>query len=220
MHYLGLALYAEGRTDYYFLSPLLQRLCEDLCTREAMQPVEFGAVLGLDDPPRLKDAPRETRIVGAAESARGHWQILFVHADGEGAPTKVRAERTDPALVLLRQSFGEAHAGVAVVPIRETETWAMFDSDAVREVFGTTLTARQLGLSVSAPAAEADSDPKRTLDNAFRATRPSGRRGKAGVSPMLNALGEQVSLQRLRQLPSFITLETELRQALHDLQIL
>jgi len=220
MHYLGLALYAEGRTDYYFLIPLLQRLCEDLCTREAKHLVEFGAVLGLDDPLPLKDEPREARILGAAESARGHWQILFVHSDGEGAPAKVRAESTAPALTLLQQSFGEAHAGVAVVPIRETETWAMFDTDAVREVFGTSLSAHQLGLPLTAPAAEADPDPKRTLDNAFIATKPSGRRGKAGVSPMLNALGERASLLRLRQLPSFITLETELRQALQTLRIL
>lgn len=37
MHYLGLALYAEGATDYYFLRPLLLRLCEDICTQEASQ---------------------------------------------------------------------------------------------------------------------------------------------------------------------------------------
>ena len=35
MHYLGLALYAEGPTDYYFLRPLLPRLCEDICLRMA-----------------------------------------------------------------------------------------------------------------------------------------------------------------------------------------
>ena len=36
MQYLSLALYAEGPTDYRFLSPLLQRLCEDICLRDAL----------------------------------------------------------------------------------------------------------------------------------------------------------------------------------------
>ncbi len=40
MHYLGIALYAEGPTDYYFLRPLLQRLCEDICLRESPHSVE------------------------------------------------------------------------------------------------------------------------------------------------------------------------------------
>ena len=31
MHYLGLALYAEGRTDDRFLGPVLRRLCEEVC---------------------------------------------------------------------------------------------------------------------------------------------------------------------------------------------
>ncbi|MBN8284399.1 DUF4276 family protein [Zoogloea sp.] len=220
MHYLGLALYAEGPTDYYFLRPLLQRLCEDLCARGARQPVEFSAVLELDDPIQLKNASRDARIVGAARAAQGAWQLLFVHSDGEAAPAKVRAERTAPALARLQQEFGEAYAGVAVVPIRETEAWAMFDTEAVREVFGTTQTADDLGLPLAAAMAEATADPKRTLDDAFLATNPSGRRRKQGVSPMLNALGERASLQRLRQLPSFVVLETELREALLRLRVL
>jgi hypothetical protein len=37
---------------------------------------------------------------------------------------------------------------------------------------------------------------------------------------MLNALGEQVSLQRLRQLDAFAALDSELRLALRQLRIL
>ena len=49
MQYLSLALYAEGPTDYRFLSPLLQRLCEDICLRDALDLVEVSEVLALDD---------------------------------------------------------------------------------------------------------------------------------------------------------------------------
>lgn len=42
MHFLGLALYAEGRTDERFLGPVLQRLCGDVCARQSRRPVQFN----------------------------------------------------------------------------------------------------------------------------------------------------------------------------------
>ncbi len=122
MHYLGLALYAEGRTDYYFLCPLLQRLCEDICAQEANQLVEIS------------------------------------------------------------------------------------DKD--------------MGLPTTAKALESEADPKATLNAAFSLTMPSGRRRRQGISPLLNGVGEQASLQRLRKLAAFSSMEAELRQALKTLRIL
>lgn len=101
----------------------------------------------------------------------------------------------------------------------ETEAWAIVDGDALRQVFGTTLTDDEMGVSPTG-SAEAVTDPKVSLNAAFSATHPSGRRKKQGVSPMLNALGEQVSLQQLRQLDSFSALDCELRLALRQLRIL
>ena len=93
MHYLGLALYAEGPTDYYFLRPLLLRLCEEICLNEANQSVEFGEeVISLNEPARMKDAPREERIIEAAREARGAWRIVFIHTDGAGSAERARAK--------------------------------------------------------------------------------------------------------------------------------
>lgn len=63
-------------------------------------------------------------------------------------------------------------------------------------------------------------DPKKALDDAFLKTKPTSRRRRQGASPMLNALGESVSLERLRRLPGFQALEHELRQGLEVLGIL
>ena len=109
---------------------------------------------------------------------------------------------------------------MALVPIRETETWAIWDGDALRQVFGTTLSDQDLGLAVNANLVESMADPKAALNQAFHATQPSARRKKQGVSPMLNALGEQVSLERLRQIAGFARFEAELKQALRHLKIL
>lgn len=220
MHYLGLALYAEGPTDYSFLRPLLQRLCEDICTQESTQPVEVSEVNSLNHPATTNEAPREQRILAAAKDASGSWNVLFVHADGAGDSVRARAQQVQPAIDLLQQELAREGAGVAVIPIRETEAWAICDGDALRQVFGTTLTDEQMELPRLPSAAESDLDPKVTLRKAFLNTSPSGRHKKQGVSPMLNALGEQVSLQRLRRLTAFATLEDELKQALRLLRIL
>ena len=88
MQYLSLALYAEGPTDYRFLLPLLQRLCEDICLRDALDLVEVSEVLALDDSDETRKESRGHRILDAARRARGAWRILFVHADGESNPDR------------------------------------------------------------------------------------------------------------------------------------
>jgi hypothetical protein len=219
MKYLELALYAEGSTDYYFLRPLLQRLCEDLCTNEAGEPVDVSEVLALNHPVEAKDEPREQRILAAAKLARDSWRILFVHADGASDPARARNEQVKPSLELLRGTFNDEGIGVAVVPIRETEAWAIADGGAVRSAFGTSLNDGQLGLPAQR-AVETSEDPKAVLLAAFHATNPSGRRRKEGVSPYLNTLGEAVSLTQLKNLAAFDGLVNELRAALKQLRVL
>ena len=219
MQYLGLALYAEGPTDYYFLRPLLQRLCEDLCAREATDQVDVSEVKDLNHPVEVRDEPREQRILAAAKRAEGAWRILFVHADGANDPARARGEQVAPSLELLRDTFRDKGVGVAVVPIRETEAWAIADGEAIRSAFGTRLSDDQLGLPARR-AVEAVTDPKAILLAAFHATNPTGRRRKQGTSPYLNTLGEAVSLDQLSELTAFNRLVVELRAALQELRIL
>lgn len=218
MQYLGLALYAEGPTDYYFLRPLLQRLCEDLCANEALGPVDVSEVLALNHPASADAQPREQRILAAAKLSRDSWRILFVHADGANDPGRARQEQVTPSLELLRDAFKEDGIGVAVVPIRETEAWAIADGDAIRSVFGSDLSNGELGLP-GRRAVETVADPKAVLLGAFHATGPSGRRRKQGTSPYLNSLGEAISLTHLRELDAFCVLERDLKAALRQLRI-
>ncbi|MGA0584504.1 MAG: DUF4276 family protein [Castellaniella sp.] len=217
MQYLGLALYAEGPTDYYFLRPLLLRLCEDLCTREAQEPVDVSEVLSLDHPLQIQDSPRAQRILEAAKMSQDAWQILFVHADGSNDPERIRKEQVTPGLELLRDSINSI--GIAVVPIRETEAWMIADGDAIRQVFGTNKSNAMLSLPAHR-AAEKAADPKAILQAAFKAAQPLERQRKRGLSPYLNALGEQVALDCLRELSAFAELEKDLRTALKRLKVL
>lgn len=220
MHYLSLALYAEGPTDTRFLSPLLLRLCRDLCLRHQRQLVDVAEdVMALADATGVKDAPRAERIAAAGRAAVGAWNILFVHSDGEGDPARVLRERVQPGLSALRAEALPRTECVPVVPIRETEAWTLVDGEALRQVFGTTLSDADMALPAAGRAVEGITDPKAVLDAAFQATQPNGRRARAGAAAMLHLLGERVSLQRLREIPSFRTLESDLLDALHRLRI-
>lgn len=222
MRYLGLALYAEGRTDDRFLGPILRRLCEEVCAASPHL-VEFNdEILMLPDVAALRQARRDERILGAALQAKGAWSILFVHADADGDAAKARSERAQPGLDKLREAFDlVACQGVAVIPVQTIEAWAVCDGDALRKVFGTTLTDQALGLPPSARAVERLADPKQCLETAFKASQAGGRRRRQhSVNERMGALGEQVALPRLRQLAAFQNLEAELKQALRALRVL
>lgn len=220
MHYLGLALYAEGPADYRFLSPLLLRLCEDICLRRASEPVDISNVLALDDRPETIGLPRGERIGRAAKDAVGSWQVLFVHSDGAGDPIAARQNQIDPALAFIRGLGIARGEGVAIVPVRETESWMLADGDSLRSVFGTTLDNGSLGLPSTISAVELVTDPKQAIEFAFAATKPRARRARSGAAASFAALGEQASLQRLRGLPSFRALEGDLLSALEQLRII
>ena len=219
MHYLGLALFAEGSTDHRFLGPLLFRLCDELCLGSRM-PVEVSEVLELHTPVRLKDRSRAQRIAEAATLSKDAWRILFVHADADGDDDAARIERVEPALAAVRQRLGSAQQGVAVVPVRSTDAWALADADALRRVFGTTLNNAALGAPTLPRDVERLADPKATLAMSFAATNPTRSRARRGVAPYLDLLGDEVATQALRQLPAFARLESDLITALRELQIL
>jgi len=221
MRYLGSALYAEGPDDYYFLMPLLRRVCEKLCREGNRGEVEIGEIYPLDDPDEeeLEDQTRATRIATAARTAEGAWHILFVHTDAGGNPRQAHNQRIAPALEQLADLLvGEQRRrGIAVVPIRETEAWTLVDGNAFRDAFGVNLTDVELGLPPHVRGVEMITDPKAELAGIFKNALGETRRK---VGDYLAALGERVSLQQLSYVPAFRELLADLTQALRELRFL
>lgn len=229
MRHLGLALYAEGTVDELFLPPLLRRLCDQMCTRWGSVPVEVSEVPPLSHPVALDDRPRAERIAAAAREALGAWQVLFVHADADGDARAAREERVEPAFGRLVDLLADTRAAVAVVPVRETEAWALMDTEALRDVFGlrawepdalrealedrfaVTLTGRDI---------ESLLEPKMVLNGVFDMTRPTPRVRREGLLRYLPLLGEGARLERLSELQAFSALERELGDALERLGII
>ena len=214
MRYLGLALFAEGPTDHRFLRPVLRRLTEDIFLPE---PVEMGEVLELHSPVPASDAPREKRIFTAAQDALGAWNVLFIHADGAGDPGDARTRQINPARARIAAELAGAGESVAVVPVRETEAWALCDPDALRQVIGTPLSTEDFAFTRNV---ESIPNPKAALQQVGE--RIAGRRGARrtlGSEHFLQRLGEYVDLERLRTVPAFRQLDADLREALRRLRI-
>lgn len=217
MRYLGLALYAEGPTDYYFLKPLLRRLCEKLCAHRGEGQIEIGDVLELDDPADRRDQSREERITAAASEARDAWHILFIHADGASFPNRAREEQVAPAMRRLEDGLGAGCRAVAVIPIRETEAWILADEKALRQAFGTSRTDADLGIPAPPREVERITDPKQVLDAvcAIATNRRRGRQRKAAA--YFELIAECTSIENLEKVPAFKALYDELSEALQRL---
>lgn len=214
MRYLGLALFAEGPTDHRFLASVLRRSTEAICLHEARDVVEIGDVLRLRPPAQAGGRDRGTRILEAAREAGDAYSVLFIHTDGGGDPDSAARERIEPAVQRIASELARSREGiVAVVPVRETEAWALADGDALRESFGTLLDDTGLGIPARCRDVEGLRDPKRTLERALESV-VGTRQRRRKASDFLDAIGERVRLACLREIPAFQRFERNLRAAL------
>jgi Domain of unknown function (DUF4276) len=218
MRYLGLALFAEGPTDYRFFPPVLRRATEDLCLRKSRSELEIGEVLGLYTPNDYRDADLATQILAAARLAEGAFNILFVHTDAAGDPTGAYEQRIKPAAFrIISELSGGNERIVGVVPVREMEAWTLVDGDALRGAFGTVLDNAALGIPTKSREVEGILDPKQTLEQAYIKATGGKQRGRRKAADFYDAIGELARLERLREVPAYQRFEEELCMALIEL---
>lgn len=218
-HYLGLALYAEGPTDYAFLQPLLHRVCDWVCRTSAIGVVEIAQVEALSAPATAKGG-RGERIVASALEMEGAWNVLFIHSDGDGDWQSVIREQVEPAFLRLRQSAATSgRALVAVVPVREVEAWLLADPQALHDALGLRLEVSPFAPPARPAAVEQVSDPKAAV-TALQALNPRRRRSSVLQRDLYTMMGETVSLERLASVPAFARFLEALKGELRDIGII
>ena len=218
MRYLSLALYAEGPTDHVFLQSILYRLTHETAFRISDRPVEIAEAFVRGVPSGAASARKDRieQVFGKALSSNAI-NLLFLHTDGGSDEAAARRERIEPFSNYAKSQWPSVLC-VPVVPVRETEAWAIADTSALIADLGTRKSAADLGLDELPLQAEREPSPKAKLRRAQDLVRQGRRaRTKQGIEGIPAGLGARVRLDNLRQLSAFKTLENDLEQALNAL---
>lgn len=211
MRHLVPGFVGEGPSDQRFLEPIIRRMLTELL-RSSTEWVEVH--------PFVDPAPASRRledVIAAVQACAGSINLLFVHADGKGQAERAKAERVEP---VLDACCGEELRGVGVVPVHETEAWALADGDALRAVFGTTLSLHDLGIPDHASEIERLADPKQVLSGAYLRAAGGRRARRRGSQVPLSLLGERIDLATLRRLRAFQRFQQATETALRQLRLL
>lgn len=137
-------------------------------------------------------------------------EILFVHRDAENEDAEVRRNEILAATTLLNGD--PPH--VCVIPVKMLEAWLLFSESAIRQAAGNPEGTVTLHLP-RLQDVEALADPKSVLFNLLRtASERNGRRlrsfGVASARTLISQYSSDFGV--LRQLPSFIAFEAELKK--------
>lgn len=206
--YLSIALSPEGRSDPDLLLPLLRRTVESAC-QEAKTEVEIA------DPFSLAPRQQNRREAVLEEIGRISQQVEIVvaHVDGNGDPDEAVRRHVDPLRTVAENI-------VPLVPVRETEAWALCDGETLRRVFRVRADDAALGVPPQPVQVEAIADPKAALDRSAELGRNPSRRRGPGARPHFTQLGELLPIDVLERVPSYIAFKTSLADELRRMSVL
>ncbi len=141
--------------------------------------------------------------------------ILFVHRDAEKVSLENRANEVVEAWSKIKDSI-TIDSMIAVIPVRMTEAWLLFDENSIRIAAGNPNHRSSLSLP-SPQQAEQLPDPKATLYQKIKeASALQGRKlAKLKISQRVHVLADNIEdFSPLRQLSAFQKLETDVRATL------
>lgn len=221
MTQLFVGLIAEGTTDVRFLRLIIDKLLFEL-QWECHKQVEFFSLEEVS-------AQGDTFVEKMLDAARVAWQergmeILFIHADSDNrTEDAVWHNKFQPLFQALEGTPDDEYCPqvVPTIPVQMIESWMLAD----KELFKRLINAKdkqdaQLGIEKDP---EQYSDPKQTIVEAIRKAsegKPRKRRDEVTISDLYDMLGNSLSLDKLRQIPSFSRFEGRVKEALRSLGLM
>lgn len=219
MSRLSLALYCEGSTDNRFLPPIIVKTARNILDEHYLKHIAVSAP-GLIEVKRKK---RPESILQAAYEAYGY-DVLIVHADADYPdPNRARAQRFDPGFRLVQQTKGHlCKRLLPIIPVQAIEAWMMADYELLLTEIGTNLRPIDLGIPEHASHIESIARPKLKLKAAIHmayASRPKRRR-ESDIDFLYEPMGQFISIERLKQVPSYQQFVDDLTEVLIALKFI
>ena len=212
--------FSEGSTDVSFLKPIVEKTLVNIafdCHGQLdieLIPLNFNKT-GLNFINQILDASKK----GFEDFGM---MILFVQTDADNRNlADTYTHKINPAINELTQQSELEYCKllVAIVPIQETEAWMLADVELLKRQIGTQKTDAELQINRDP---ESIANPKEVIQNAIRIARQDltkRRRRDLDISD-LYGMGQEMGLESLEKLSSFVDFKNNLRRAFIDLNLL
>lgn len=211
----------EGSTDVRFLRKIIERSFEEIAyeCQGDVEPVVWPLEVKKTDLSfseyALKAAQQGVEEIGM--------MILCIHSDADDATNQnVLDNKIAPARELIKAQSDDTTCKILVpaIPVQMMESWMLADKDLLKNEIGTTKTDNELGINRSP---ESITDPKTVIEEAIRIARQEKtrrRRKELRISDLYLPVGQKVSIDKLKELPSYRRFQEDIRQAYRELHLM
>ena len=216
---ISIGLFREGNTDARLLTSIIKRTFDSVS-------FEYGDTIVISHIQTIEVKQRKfvDAMTNAAKKCMEQYgiAILCVHTDAD-SPTDEIAMRykIEPALNKIRKmKDNSCKLIVPVIPVQMSEAWMLADKSLLKQYIVTSKSDQELGINKTP---ESISNPKQVIEEAIRIARkglPKRRRKNFKIGELYESIGVNISLENLRQLPSFRKFEDNVRNAFRELKYL
>lgn len=220
MAQLFIGLIAEGPTDYRFLELIIEKALINIA-------YDCKGQIDIDVKGIVCDKGDSFTDYVLNASKKGNQElgitILVVHSDADDLLSdNTYNYKVNPAKELLEQQSVDTHCKnlVALIPIRETESWMLADKAVFIKSIDTKMNENELNISGNP---ETFNNPKERIEEAIRIGRadmPKKLRNNLKISELYSYLGQAIQLDSLKTFRSFQDFENNIRQVLIELNLL
>ena len=216
---LLIGLYTEGPTDIRFLKSIVKRTFDKICY-ECSPMIEILDIY----PIKITKSSFIEDVMNASRQGVDNFGIIIlcVHADADDSSDEnVYQNKITPALSAIENAEdGICKIIVPVIPVRMTEAWMLADKALLKKEIGTNKTDQELNIY---KAPEQYADPKATIEEAIRIAqqeRTRRHRNELTIADIYLSIGQSISIDKLKQVPSYTKFQENIRTAFRKLNYL
>lgn len=214
--YIGFTV--EGTTDTKFLTEIIDKVFTETA-------LGCRTDVTIEDV-RIIDVPKSSFVetmIEASKRAICHYgiSILCIHADSDAKSVRdVETYKFAPLRLVLDEKNDSEFCKVIVpiIPIQMTESWMLANIDLFKEKIGAK-NIQNIDLGIHREP-ESYADPKQNICDAIRLAqsgRTKRRRNNLTINDLYYEMGQSLSLDDLRRIPSFCSFEDNVKRAFSEL---